>query len=102
MLLICFISCDNELPAEATRVTESLSIKRKSFGEFPRLKTLTKRHELSSLHPALRVVEDSLFNFSIDSSQVSEISKNGKVYYTMAILRKNSEDNFFENLVISG
>lgn len=43
---------------------------------------------------------DSLYDFEIDSTTVTQISYQGTTYFTMAIVRQDNFDDNFDNLVV--
>ena len=73
----------------------------KEFKEFEKLPSLlSEALPENKLLVARNTKTDSLYQFEIDSTAVTQITNNGIAYYTMSITRENQEDGIFENLVV--
>lgn len=97
-------SCQNEDLTEETKQQElDIAIQRKNFNAFRELPELVSKHLAGNSSETFSrdINKDPLYDFDIDSTSVTQIVKDGKTFYTLAIYRENREDNSFENLVIS-
>lgn len=102
-LMLGTIGCQNEDVAGEQHSHLDIEIKRKSFGQFPKLSALVRKTlptNFGQIEDLGRNTTDSLYHFDIDSTSVTEIVKDGRTFYTMEIHRENQMDDNFENLVI--
>ena len=101
---ILLFNCQNEdITEESHQEQLDIAIERKSFNEFHDLPELVSKHVIGAMSESFARggSTDPLYDFEIDSTSVTQIIKEGKTFYTMAIYREASLDNSFENLVIS-
>lgn len=96
-------SCHHEEINEKTVTTEKLElvIERKSFKDFQRLPIIIHKALPQQFNSSRDGRLDPLYNFEIDSTKITHISKDGVAFYSMAITREGSANNTFENLIIS-
>lgn len=95
-------SCQVEDMQESASKRNAYSpIVSKEFKEFEKLPgLLSEVFPGNALSAGRRTNSDSVYQFEIDSTAVTQITNNGIVYYTMDITRENQEDGVFENLVV--
>jgi len=95
-------NCEQEDYDIQNQITK-YSIKESSFINFSKKKifTLSFNKILKNKKDLFSKNGDDIYNFTIDSSSIREISKNNYTSYTFLIKRENDTSDFFENLVIS-
>lgn len=92
-------SCQNDESIEHNHSEQKISIQRKTFDKFEKLSALTEK--LMTNTDLNRSGADSLYDFVIDSSMVTQAIAGQKTTYTMAIKRPISIEGTFENLIIT-
>jgi len=101
---LSLLSCQTDEIQEPTEKFQSESpVVRKQFKEFEKLSVLLTEALPKEPNLAARNSNsgsDATYQFEIDSTNVTQITNNGIVYYTMGIMRESTEDGTFENLVV--
>ena len=96
----CFIFYNCEINEDLINEDNSSNtiVKRGKFNDFPKLKQLYSR-VLPNLSEARITNLDSIYNFEIDSTRITEIHKDGNISYTIPIKREYESEEYFENLI---
>lgn len=97
-----FSNCQTEdIATETNNTHNEISIARKKFSGFQKLPGLTDKVFEDSNLLKRGDSNNPLYDFEIDSTSVTQMEKEGYIYYTMAISRATTTEESFENLVVS-